>query len=463
MEKYPTVCSGVPRSFLDSVINIRELGKGAYGTVKLVSDNSRSYAVKYIDTVSENSSSAALLEIDALVRLKGANGIIQLEGICYQGNTVALVLEVMDSNLRDYILSTPVNTRIQQLPYILNKISYILSLLESLNIAHFDIKPHNILVKMNSKGLPDFKLSDYGLARATLMNTIPSSEIFTVWYRPPELLSNRDRRTFRIYSTDIWAAGATLLEFVVGKPVFQGRNNYEVLEKILRFSSYQVLHKFFNDNWSGNITGQIDVLGILRTEPELQGKYIHPDLISVLSMMLTLNPNHRPTGPQILKSFKQAVSPNYLLTFFPLEGPRRINTHTIDILIKTAKSLKYCNGSVLIAIEMFTRYLTIETQVRNLMACCLASILIAGNYNEDKSILVSNVLYYYYGHVRSLDQLSLKKEDVLIAERYILSGIEFKIYNINLTPVIQRSIVKNIDLTKVNPNVFAEPLNLWMI
>lgn len=461
MENLPTVCSQVNESFLGSVVWVRELGKGTFGTVQLVRDHSRSYAIKYINAF-EGLPASALLDIDSLVRLKGAEGIIRLEGVCYQGQRVALVLEVMDSNLRDYIVSTPIEVRLRQVPFLLKRFSYVLALMESLNIAHFDIKPQNVLVRKMPQGFPDFKLSDFGLARATLPNKIPESDLFTVWYRPPELLAKRDRRTFRIYATDVWAAAATIVEFILGAPIFQGRTETEVLERILRTSTYRG-QQFVRDNQTGAIQGRVEVSTLLQALPEVYRSQIDPAIVEVLSMMLSLNPNHRPPGTLILQAFKQAVSPNYLLTFFPSEGHRRIEQQVIEVIIKTANSLGLSKGTTLIAIEIFTRYLTQGLVDKELMASGLSSLMLAGRYNEDKHLSVAKILYSYSGHVYTFAQLAIRKEDLLRIERYILSRIDFQIYNINLTPVIQRAILRNIDLSRVNPNIFAEPLNLWMI
>ena len=440
---------------------VRELGKGTFGTVQLVRDNSRSYAIKYINAF-EGLPTSALLDIDSLVRLRGAEGIIQLEGVCYQGQRVALVLEVMDSNLRDYIVSTAIEVRIRQLPFLLKKFAYVLALLESLNIAHFDIKPQNLLVRKLAHGFPEFKLSDFGLARATLPNKIPESDLFTVWYRPPELLAKRDRRTFRIYSTDVWAAATTIVEFILGTPVFQGRTDTEVLERILRSSNYRG-QQFVRENQAGVIQGRVEVSALLQALPEVYRSQIDPPIVEVLSMMLSLNPNHRPPGALILQAFKQAVSPSYLMTFFPIEGPRKIDQQVISLMIKTAASIGLFKGTTLISIEIFTRYITQGLVDEELMEAGLTSLLLAGRYNEDKHLTAAKVLYSYSGHVYSFAQLAIRKEDLLRIERYILSRIDFQIYNINLTPVIQRATLRNIDLSRVNPDVFAEPLNLWMI
>ena len=77
----------------------------------------------------------------------------------------------------------------------------------SRNILHRDIKPQNLLVNETTKQL---KIGDFGLAR-TFGLPVPcySSDVITLWYRPPELLLGA---TFYTSSIDIWSAGCIFAE-----------------------------------------------------------------------------------------------------------------------------------------------------------------------------------------------------------------------------------------------------------
>ena len=88
----------------------------------------------------------------------------------------------------------------------------------SRNILHRDIKPQNILINETTKEL---KIADFGLSRAFgLPISCYSSDVITLWYRPPELLLGA---TFYTTSVDIWSAGCVFAELSnTGCPLLPG-------------------------------------------------------------------------------------------------------------------------------------------------------------------------------------------------------------------------------------------------
>lgn len=132
-------------------------------------------------------------------------------------------------------------------------------------IIHRDLKLSNLLYDKD-RGL--LKLADFGLARkmngnrtttATRIDTrtrrqglprFPSTpepmltpKVVSLWYRPPELLLNTESYTMAI---DLWAAGCVVAEFLLGKPLFRGKNDLDQLTKIV-----DVLGPPFVDIWPG--------------------------------------------------------------------------------------------------------------------------------------------------------------------------------------------------------------------
>ena len=88
----------------------------------------------------------------------------------------------------------------------------------SRNILHRDIKPQNLLINETTKEL---KVADFGLSRAFgLPISCYSSDVITLWYRPPELLLGA---TFYTTSVDIWSAGCVFAELSnTGCPLLPG-------------------------------------------------------------------------------------------------------------------------------------------------------------------------------------------------------------------------------------------------
>lgn len=98
--------------------------------------------------------------------------------------------------------------------------------MHQLGIVHRDIKPENLLLSKNGV----LKVCDMGFARY-MNNQSPLTEyVSTRWYRAPELLIESAG-----YGTgiDIWAIGCIFVELITGKPLFTGKNDYEMLKLIL--------------------------------------------------------------------------------------------------------------------------------------------------------------------------------------------------------------------------------------
>jgi serine/threonine protein kinase len=83
--------------------------------------------------------------------------------------------------------------------------------LERHGIIHGDPKPDNVLY--NGK---DFVLGDFGMSKK-LSEDGHIYDLFTLWYRPPEILL---RFKGKKQTADMWAVGLTIMEGVLGEPIF---------------------------------------------------------------------------------------------------------------------------------------------------------------------------------------------------------------------------------------------------
>ena len=109
------------------------------------------------------------------------------------------------------------------------------------HVLHRDLKPQNLLI--NKAG--ELKLADFGLARAF---GIPvrcySSEVVTLWYRPPDVLFGA-----KIYNTsiDVWSAGCIFAEMAnSGRPLFPGNDVDDQLRRI-----FKLLGSATEESWPG--------------------------------------------------------------------------------------------------------------------------------------------------------------------------------------------------------------------
>jgi serine/threonine protein kinase len=107
------------------------------------------------------------------------------------------------------------------------KVVDILTPLHQEGITHCDIRPDNIMVKINKRGMPDLQdpqitLIDFGLSKTTETDFHTTRTPFSLIYSPPEQLLN-----FPDYinaSSDLFSLGLTLYECIAQYPPFFNQN-----------------------------------------------------------------------------------------------------------------------------------------------------------------------------------------------------------------------------------------------
>nr|CAD1838230.1 unnamed protein product [Ananas comosus var. bracteatus] len=198
-----------------------KLGQGGFGSVfrgTLLSG--KHVAIKMLGN-SQFNGEDFINEVSTIGRIHHVN-IVQLIGFCSEGSKRALVYEYMPKGSLDkYIFSTKgTNSR----PFSWDKINEIaLGVARGIDylhqgcdmqILHFDIKPHNILLDNHFNP----KVSDFGLAKLYPKDySLVSLSVArgTIGYIAPELVS----RNFGIVSdkSDVYSFGMLLLEMAGGR------------------------------------------------------------------------------------------------------------------------------------------------------------------------------------------------------------------------------------------------------
>jgi serine/threonine protein kinase len=198
----------ITKSFKD------KLGEGGYGTVfKGTLRSGHLVVIKMLDKSKANGQDF-ISEVATIGRIHHVN-VVQLIGFCVEGSKRALVYEFMpNGSLNKYIFLPEVGTLLSYNKMydiaigVARGIEYLHQGCD-MQILHFDIKPHNILLDENC--IP--KLSDFGLAKLYPVNdgiVSLTAARGTLGYMAPELFYKNIGGVS--YKADVYSFGMLLME-----------------------------------------------------------------------------------------------------------------------------------------------------------------------------------------------------------------------------------------------------------
>ncbi|XP_044974691.1 rust resistance kinase Lr10-like [Hordeum vulgare subsp. vulgare] len=197
-----------------------KLGQGGYGSVyEGVLPGDVHVAVKMLEGNSNCNGEDFINEVSTIGRIHHVN-VVRLVGFCSEEMRRALVYEYMPGGSLDKYIFSPESKKTFSWDK-LNEIA--LGIARGINylhqgcemqIIHFDIKPHNILLDRNF--VP--KVADFGLAKLYPRDEsfVPSRALRgTIGYIAPEMIS----RSFGLISSksDVYSFGMLLLEMAGGR------------------------------------------------------------------------------------------------------------------------------------------------------------------------------------------------------------------------------------------------------
>ncbi|VAH10330.1 unnamed protein product [Triticum turgidum subsp. durum] len=208
-----TDITAVTRHFRD------KLGQGGYGSVYkgVLLPGDIHVAVKMLAGSSNCNGEDFISEVSTIGRIHHVN-VVHLMGFCSEEMRRALTYEYMpNGSLDKYIFSSERSFSWDKLNEIALGIARRINYLHQgcdMQILHFDIKPHNILLDTNL--VP--KVADFGLAKLYPRDDsfVPSSAMRgTIGYIAPEMVS----RSFGVVSSksDVYSFGMLLLEMAGGR------------------------------------------------------------------------------------------------------------------------------------------------------------------------------------------------------------------------------------------------------
>ncbi|KAF3434415.1 hypothetical protein FNV43_RR25518 [Rhamnella rubrinervis] len=266
-----------------------KLGEGGYGTVyKGKLRSGRFVAVKVLGKSKANGQEF-VNEVSTIGRIHHVN-VVQLIGFCLEGSKRVLVYEFMSNGSLDkhIFCRSEVNDSIscQKMAEISLGVACGIEYLHrgcDMQILHFDIKPHNILLDENFNP----KVSDFGLARLCPLDNNSVSLTAargTIGYIAPELFYKNIGRVSS--KADVYSFGMLLMEMA------SRRKNLNAMAE----NSSQI----YFPAWVHDQINEGKDMEIMREAPEEEMKIVKKMVIAAL-WCIQLKPSDRPQMNEVVK------------------------------------------------------------------------------------------------------------------------------------------------------------------
>lgn len=228
---------------------VRILGKGGFGTVKLYINKitKEEVALKFVDYRSLLNTEDVLRMYNeiALLRNLRHTSIVKLIDAFDLEDKMCFVMEYCSGGeLMDYIkLKGPLpEHEIYSLgAQIVDAVRYC----HNSQVIHRDLKPQNVLFSNESRTI--VKIVDFGISGMFSVGRIgESSEAGSLLYTAPEVISGRDYRAAP--ALDVWSLGCILFEMLTSKHPFLDEDADSTINRILR-GAYEAVPSNLPVHW----------------------------------------------------------------------------------------------------------------------------------------------------------------------------------------------------------------------
>ncbi|KPI85444.1 mitogen activated protein kinase putative (MPK11) [Leptomonas seymouri] len=282
----------------------RIIGAGSYGIVIRARDSKDSNQLVAIKRVNKEIfdevtlAKRILREIKLLAHFNDDN-IIGLRNILTPEDPenfehFYIVMDIMETDLKQVLRSGQELTEAHTQFFIYQALRA-LHIIHSAGVIHRDITPANILVNTNC----DLKICDFGLAKEENDQGEYMTDYVTMrWYRAPELVMEDKDYSVQI---DVWGIGCILGELLGSRPLFQGKDRVNQLDKIVEVIGTPT-EEDINSVGSGAAQKYLKKKGF-RPAPDWRQRYhgASPEALDLLRRMLVFNPNKRITVLQAMR------------------------------------------------------------------------------------------------------------------------------------------------------------------
>ncbi|XP_071083309.1 uncharacterized protein [Haliotis cracherodii] len=246
---------------------IRELGKGAFGTVYLIKHKRAQewFALKTVDLSKANSAERASAEKEAnLMRELDHDHVVRYVASTFNGSTLFIFTEYCEGGDLSHFLEDSSGKLPEDLIVCwVYQTAEALKYLHQRKILHRDLKPQNIYLS----GEGDVKLGDLGIARILDKGAdMASTMAGTPCYMSPEIFQMKGYN----HKTDIWSFGCVVYEMAAGERAFDA--------PVIQFLIFKV---------------------VAGTVPPIHGDYSN-ELRQLVKSMMAKDPDDRPSAADLL-------------------------------------------------------------------------------------------------------------------------------------------------------------------
>jgi len=254
-------------------------------------------------------------------------------------NDVYIVTTRMDQDLQSIVFSkTPLSE--DQTQWIIYQCLAGLNYLHSAGVAHRDLKPANLLIDLESC---DVKICDFGLSRVIEEDgpygaaaEAQTLYVVTRWYRAPEVLLGY---THYDNGIDLWSLGCIFGELLHRRPLLNGENFVNQLEKINDFVGTPPPEDLW---YVTNEKARNFMLNVLpkRRGVDMAAKFpeASPEALDLVKKLLDMNPKSRlDTASALNHPYLAAVRE---AAEYECRAPLTVNTDDIEALELTESNLK---------------------------------------------------------------------------------------------------------------------------
>ncbi|XP_042031873.1 LEAF RUST 10 DISEASE-RESISTANCE LOCUS RECEPTOR-LIKE PROTEIN KINASE-like 2.5 isoform X3 [Salvia splendens] len=304
-----------------------KLGEGGYGSVYKGKLRSGFHVAVKLLGKSRGSGQDFMNEIATIGRIHHVN-VVKLVGYCAHGSKRALIYDFMPNGSlekylfnRDKTISLSWDTKFEIAVGVARGIEYLHRGCD-VQILHFDIKPHNIL--LDDDFIP--KISDFGLAKffSTDKTTVTMTAARgTIGYVAPELISRSIGAVS--YKADVYSFGMLLMEMVSLKKDLIGNND----------NSSQYFPNWIYDYFNQGKDIEVVNSGDDENYDDSWRKYGRKMTIVAL-WCIQMCPDHRPSMNKVLEMLEGDVErlkvPNYPSQSTQIVVDQTCSTDSVSLL-----------------------------------------------------------------------------------------------------------------------------------